>query len=112
MLKILLILTIITLLASADRNQEIISGKLVVTDQDYSNLYEIFNSDFRDHENELYSLYPNVDRFEVFKTNVEQWRKHNSDSENKWTQGITRFADYSNEEFSEQYNLNGGLGAP
>jgi hypothetical protein len=112
MIKHLVIISIITFSCLASRHDDIISGMQPPNEEDYQSLYKEFVLNYKMEGDKLYSLYPDVERLEVFKDNVDRWQKHNSNPENTWKMGMTKFSDYTNAEFREIYNLDKPLGAP
>jgi len=75
-------------------------------------LYQEFIAEYKSGNNGvsktefLTRVNPNADRKIVFFSNVQRIIKHNLDLTATYKLGITIFADFTNEEFFEYFNLN------
>lgn len=52
-----------------------------------------------------YNKHYSTQRFDSFYTSLKQIRNHNQNADKKWTQGITYYSDYSEEEFLKLFTI-------
>ena len=68
--------------------------------------YKIEFDNFKHTYNKKYEIEVEAFRFKIFKENVDKMIKHNADTTQTYTMGITQFADMTTQEFVEQVLVN------
>jgi len=100
-MKAYIIFALLAVSVYSARHEDILAGKIEPTEQDYASLYESFESDYKYKDHFIYKKYPEVDRKNLFRYNIDKFRTHNADPNSLWKMGINRYADINHEEFNE-----------
>lgn len=83
---------------------DIVSGRAELTDEIAQEMYSNFLLTFKG-TSEIHSDHY-LERYPIFKENLNTVIRHNLDSSKTWRMGINEYSDMTTEEFFAHFNLN------